>query len=216
MASISAVLFDYGMVLTGPPSPTAWQAMKDETGIPEDVFYRSYWAPRDDYDRGALTAHPYWNAFAANAGLTLNDTTRDRLIALDIDLWTVVNEPMLAWVRQLHSAGIRTGILSNIGDAMSRGIKAKFDWIGRFHHTVWSHELFLRKPEPAIYAAAVKGLGVPANQVLFLDDKQENIDAAVHAGLQGIVYASHDAFEQEMHRRGLAWLLSPQPSTQTP
>ncbi len=92
---------------------------------------------------------------------------------------------------------------------MAAGIRAKFDWIGNFRHAVWSHELLMRKPEPAIYTAAVKGLGVPAAEILFLDDRQENIDAAIAAGLQGLVYTSHSSFEDEMRRRGLGYLLDP-------
>lgn len=183
--------------------------MKEEAGLSEADFFQAYWAPRDDYDRGTLNAEAYWDAVAAAAKVQLDEAARTRLIALDVDLWTEMNAPMLAWVQRLHSAGIRTGILSNIGDAMAEGIRKKFDWIGRFDHAVWSHELLLRKPEPAIYAAAVRGLGVPAAEVLFLDDKQENITAALAAGLQGIVYITHEAFEREMTERGLAWLLHP-------
>ncbi len=209
MSRVSAVLFDFGMVLSGPPSPVAWDAMKGLLGLREDSFRAAYWAPRDDYDRGTLNAETYWKAVADVAGITLSDADRTRLIALDVDLWTEMNLPMIAWVQALHAAGVRTGILSNIGDAMAAGIRAKFDWIGSFNHAVWSHELLMRKPEPAIYAAAVKGLGVPAAEVLFLDDRQENIDAAIAAGLQGLVYTEHESFEREMRQRGLGHLLEP-------
>lgn len=209
MARVSAVLFDFGMVLSGPPSPAAWKAMKDLLGVTEDVFHAAYWAPRDDYDRGTLNADAYWSAVASAAGVTLNDADRTRLISLDVDLWTEMNPSIIAWVQALHAAGVRTGILSNIGDAMAAGIRAKFDWIENFHHAVWSHELLMRKPEPAIYAAAVEGLGVPAEEILFLDDRQENIDAATAAGLQGVVYTNHSGFEREMRERGLGYLLEP-------
>ena len=209
MARVSAVLFDFGMVLSGPPSPAAWEAMKALLCLTEDAFHAAYWAPRDDYDRGTLNADSYWDAVASEANITLNAADRTRLIALDVDLWTEMNLPMIAWVQSLHAVGVRTGILSNIGDAMAAGIRAKFDWIGNFHHAVWSHELLMRKPEPAIYAAAVKGLGVPAAEVLFLDDRKENIDAAIAAGLQGLVYATHSSFEREMRERGLGYLLEP-------
>ncbi len=56
MAPVTAILFDFGMVLSGPPSPAAWQAMKEEAGLSEADFFQAYWAPRDDYDRGTLNA----------------------------------------------------------------------------------------------------------------------------------------------------------------
>ena len=126
-----------------------------------------------------------------------------------------MNLPMLAWVRLLQRSGVRTGILSNMPDAMAEGIGRKFDWIGDFHHTVWSHALRLRKPEQAIYAAAAEGLGVPAGHILFLDDKEENVRAAEQYGMQGIVYRDHPAFEAEMHTRGFGHLLEPELASTT-
>ena len=120
-----------------------------------------------------------------------------------------MNEPMLAWVGELHAAGVRTGILSNIGDAMEAGICAKFEWIGRFDYALWSHALNMRKPEAPIYDAAANGLGVRPDRILFIDDKRENIEAAEAAGMQGIVYTDHDGFEREMVRRGYSYLLRP-------
>jgi putative hydrolase of the HAD superfamily len=46
-------------------------------------------------------------------------------------------------------------------------------------------------------------------QILFIDDKQENIEAAREAGMQAIQYRDHASFEQEMEERGLGYLLAP-------
>ena len=209
MDKVSAVLFDFGNVLSGPPEHGVWRQMQHVSGLSQEALDAAYWLPRNEYDRGGLNSEAYWNEVAQAAGTTFNDSTRDHLTLLDVELWTHMNEPMIAWVQALHRAGVRTGILSNIGDAMAAGIRDKFDWIGNFHHAVWSHELLLRKPDPAIYAAAAAGLGVPPAEILFLDDKQENIDAALAFGMQGIVYTSHAAFEREMAQRGLGNLLHP-------
>ena len=215
MHSIQAVLFDFGMVLSGPPVPAVWTEMQRVSGLDEATLHRLYWARRDDYDRGTLDGAPYWNRLAADAEREFTPQQRDRLLALDVELWTDINLPMLAWVKLLHRAGVRTGILSNIGDAMAEGIRRKFDWIGDFHHAVWSHALRLRKPEQAIYAAAAEGLGLPAGQILFVDDKEENIRAAEQFGMQGIVYRDQVTFEAEMKARGFTYLLQPEPATVT-
>lgn len=216
MKKISAVLFDFGMVLSGPPSPIAWAAIRDLSGMDEPTLQREYWAHRDDYDRGTVDSEDYWDRVAAGAGKSFSEGTRAGLTSLDVDLWTEMNKPMLAWVKQLHAAGVRTGILSNIGDAMAQGIRNKFDWIAGFHHAVWSHELKMRKPEPEIYAAAAEGLGVSPDQILFLDDRVENIQAAEAFGMQGLVYSSHDDFETQMRRRGYEYLLHPEAASTRP
>jgi putative hydrolase of the HAD superfamily len=209
MIEIQAVLFDYGMVLSGPPSPTAWARMLALTGLDESTFHTAYWAPRHAYDRGTYTGQLYWLAVGAHAGLTLDPAQVAALIAADNDLWTDTNPPMLAWAHQLQQAGMRTGILSNLGDEMTTGVLTKFDWIDGFHHCTWSHAIKLAKPEPAIYHHAAAGLETAIQNILFLDDREDNIAAAAQTGMQTLRYTTHDAFEREMTARGLHSLLRP-------
>jgi putative hydrolase of the HAD superfamily len=213
MTPVQAVLFDYGMVLSAPPDPSAWQRMRTITGLPEDLLHREYWAHRHDYDRGTLTGVTYWQKAAAGAGITLTPAQIEDLIAADTDLWSQLNSPMVEWAQQLQRAGLRTGILSNIGDAMTAGLLGKFNWISAFDHCTWSYSLKLAKPEPAIYCHAAEGLGTPPANILFIDDREENIAAAISTGMQAIQYGDHAIFEHEMQARGLSYLLQLQGST---
>jgi putative hydrolase of the HAD superfamily len=114
---------------------------------------------------------------------------------------------MLEWAERLQHAGIPTGILSNMPHAMEVGLRARHRWIEAFNHHTWSHALNLAKPEPAIYLHAAEGLHTPPANILFLDDRPENIEAAIAVGMQAIQYTTHQAFKQEMHNRGLDSLL---------
>jgi putative hydrolase of the HAD superfamily len=206
---IQAVLFDYGMVLSAPPAPSAWARMLAVTGLDDAPFRAAYWEHRHAYDRGTFSGHEYWLAVGKRVSQSFDAAQVTALIAADNDLWGDLNSPMVAWAQQLHRAGIRTGILSNIGDEMAAGILRKFDWIGHFHHCTWSHAIKLAKPELAIYRHAAAGLDTPIEQILFLDDREENIAAAAETGMQTIHYTTHAAFEQEMTARGLQSLLHP-------
>jgi putative hydrolase of the HAD superfamily len=208
MNPLQAVLFDYGMVLSGPPDPSAWARMRSITGLDEEPLHREYWAHRHAYDRGDLKNHAYWNKVAAGAGITLSPAQRDQLLAADVDFWGTLNPPMLDWASHLQRAGIRIGILSNMPDAMAAGLVAKHgDWINTFDHHTWSYALNLAKPEPAIYRHAAEGLSTPPANILFLDDRAENIAPALALGMQAIQYTDHAAFLEEMRARGLAPLL---------
>jgi putative hydrolase of the HAD superfamily len=206
MVFIQAVLFDFGQVLSKSPNPKAWVQLKQLTGLTEDELHNRYWADRDDYDAGQLTGDEYWQRIVATP---LSAETLAALKAADVALWTDMNMPMLHWVQQLHQAGIRTGILSNMPDAMAEGICAQFDWIENFDHTVWSHEHKMRKPQPAIYRLAADGLNTAPEHILFIDDKEENTRAAEAFGMQAIIYRDHASFEQTMRDRGWESLLHP-------
>ena len=203
MAPIQAVLFDYGMVLSGPPDPAAWARLLTLTGLSEDLLHREYWAHRHPYDRGDLTGETFWKTVATRAGITLTPAQLAGLIAADTDFWSPLNPPMLAWARSLQQARILTGILSNMPGPMETGLRARYPWIDEFAHNTWSHAVNLAKPEPAIYLHAAKGLRTAPENILFLDDKTENIEAAHAVGMQAIHYTTHAAFVHEMHTSGL-------------
>jgi len=205
--SVKAVLFDYGKVLSGPEKAESWDGMRDLLQLSEEKFRELYWTYRDDYDRGALSGTEYWRNIARDIAFPLRDNSLVDLKQLDVEMWTDLNTPMVEWAHRLKSAGIRTGILSNIGDAMEQGVRAKFPWVDGFTHATWSHRLKLRKPEPEIYAAAAMGLGVQPREVLFIDDREDNVAGADAVGMQGVVYALHADFERDLDRRGLGALL---------
>jgi putative hydrolase of the HAD superfamily len=182
--------------------------MRSITGLDEERFHAAYWAFRHDYDRAALTGLAYWRAVASHAGVSLDDTRIAALLAADVDVWTSLNQPMVDWAGRLQRAGVRTGILSNIGDCIAEGIIAKLPWLSGFYHCVWSHSLFMAKPEPAIYLKAAESLGTKPVNILFIDDREENIVAAAAVGMQTIQYTRQADFEHEMRARGLASLLN--------
>ncbi len=200
------MLFDYGIVLSGPPSPAAWAQMLEITGLPEIHFRTAYWAPRHDYDRGFHTGEAYWHAFAQQAGLTLSAAQLAGLLDADNALWTQVNQPMVDWALRLQAAGTPTGVLSNLGDALAEGVLARQPWLAGFDHLVWSHALKLAKPDRLIYRHSIEGLGVPAESILFIDDRTNNVDGGLEAGMQTILYTTQPTFEAEMEARGLGEL----------
>ncbi len=205
---IQAVLFDFGMVLSGPPNPAAWTRLQQLTSLSEADLQHAYWLHRHEYDRGAVSGPGYFQQVAHTSGLaSFPNETISGLIDADTDLWTDHNQPMVDWARALQQRGIRTGILSNLGDSMQAGVLRKWPWVAAFDHCTWSHTLKLAKPEAAIYRHSAEGLQTSPAHILFLDDKPENIAAAVHVGMQAIQYASHEQFVTEMRHRGLDHLL---------
>lgn len=214
MNKIDAVLFDYGMVLSAAPDLSAWARMREVSGLTEDILHHRYWADRHAYDRGDLKAEQFWSRVIAEQA-PLSPETFVALTAADVDFWGGLNQPMIDWADTLKRSGLRIGILSNMPDAMEVGLRARHSWIENFDHQTWSHVVNLAKPEPAIYQHAIDGFGVPAERILFLDDRMENINAARALGMQAIQYActEHEEFAKRMHAAGLGYLLQLQGDT---
>jgi putative hydrolase of the HAD superfamily len=204
---IDAVLFDYGQVLSTSPDPAVWTLMLALTGLSQDRLHDGYWAFRHDYDRGALTGQAYWNAVAAHLSTQFDAHQMEALLAADVELWTRLNQPMVDWAARLQGSGMRTGILSNIGDAIAEGICAKLPWLTGFDHCTWSYALGMAKPEEAIYRATALALQTAPAKILFIDDREDNIAAAQSVGMQAIQYTGHAEFERAMRERSYAFLL---------
>ncbi len=196
--ALRAVIFDYGMVLTGQPSAEAHDAMLRITGLPHDQFETIYWADRHAYDEGKLTGLQFWKNLVRDAKLNLDDDAIDALNLWDARMWTTQNPAMLAWQRALKQHGIRTAILSNMGDTVLANMEREFDWLPRFDVLVWSFQHKMAKPDPAIYRLTLERLGTRPEETLFIDDRQANIDAARALGLIGIQFTNVEHLREQL------------------
>ena len=186
------------MVLTGPPDPVAHAMLERITGLPTAQFDRLYWADRRAYDGGKLTGHAFWQKFARDAGLDLPDTAIDQLLIWDARMWMTENSAMLAWQLTLKKDGFLTAIVSNIGDTVHRAIEREFNWLSRFDVLVWSYQLHLTKPDPAIYRYALEKLGTKPGESLFIDDRPDNVQAAIALGMHGLVFTTVEKLREDL------------------
>lgn len=201
--ALRAVVFDYGMVLTGPPDPVAYAALQRVSGLSAERLDHFYWADRHAYDEGKLTGLTFWQKIVRDAGLGLSDATIAELNDWDARMWTTQNPAMVAWQMQLKERGLKTAILSNMGDSVRESIERTYAWIAGFDVRVWSYELKVAKPDRAIYEHLLEKLGMPAEETLFLDDKPVNIDAAHAVGMQGIVFSDVTRLRADLIAAGL-------------
>jgi putative hydrolase of the HAD superfamily len=199
-----AVIFDFGRVLSMPPDVDAHSALVATAGVSDEVFEEHYWAHRHAYDAGTLNGQTYWQNVAKGAGFPL---TPERLAAFhyhDALMWANLNASVLEWAFALQKAGIKTAILSNMGDVNLAYMREHFDWLAGFTYLTWSCELLTAKPDPAIYRHTLDKLGVTAHEAMFIDDIPANIAAARVLGIDGIVFTSVAQLREDLETRGLA------------
>lgn len=201
--ALRAVVFDYGMVLTDKPDADAYATLLRITGLPEDRFEPLYWADRHAYDEGKLTGLEFWQKLILAAKLNLSPETVQELNHWDARMWTTENPVMLAWQLELKKHGFLTAILSNMGDNVLENMKREFDWLPRFDVLVWSYQLRMAKPDPAIYHHVLDELGVRPEEALFLDDKLVNIEAAQAVGMQAIQFTNVEKLREDLIKAGL-------------
>ncbi len=200
---LRAVVFDLGMVLTGKPDAEAHAQMLRITGFDAARFDSLYWAGRHAYDEGKVTGIGFWQEFVRNAELSLPRSAIEELNQWDARMWATVNPAMVAWQQQLKQRGLLTAVLSNIGDAVLENLVREFQWLDRFDTLVWSYQLGVAKPDPAIYRHVLKELGAAAAETLFIDDRPVNVATANALGMKGLVFSTVEQLRSDLIMAGL-------------
>ncbi|WP_328418537.1 HAD family phosphatase [Micromonospora sp. NBC_00389] len=204
-ATVAAVVFDYGGVLTSPvrDSIAAW--LKRD-GIDPASFSRTLKAwmsrsvpegtPIHRLETGELTTAEFDSLLAAelvgtNGGPVAPDGLLQALFA------EMRPDPlMLDLVEKLKSAGVRVALLSNSwGNTYPRErIDALFDPV------VISGEVGMRKPNREIFAHTLKLLDVEPGAAVFVDDAAPNIEGARRAGLQTVLHVDVHTTRSQLAR----------------
>ena len=202
LGSIRAVVLDYGEVLCHHPSPEALAEMAGIFGVDEDKFLPIYRSSRNPYDRGDFTGDTYWAEFARRASVTIHAQQIERLRRLDVQMWSNVNQEMTEWLASMHSRGIKTAILSNMQTDMAAHVRKHFAWLRHFDHQIFSCEVRVIKPDTVIYRHSLALLKIATSEVLFIDDREENIQAARAVGIRGIVFESVERLRKDLQALG--------------
>jgi putative hydrolase of the HAD superfamily len=200
--NLRAVIFDYGEVLSRPANQSVYKQLVEISGLPEDLFQKYYWAYRLDYDAAILSGRTYWEKIAEEVGAKFTPEQIERLIERDARMWMDINEPMLAWAIEIKRAALLTAILSNMGEDVLRAMRQSFPWLAQFDALIWSCELGIVKPDPAIYLDAIEKLGVQPEEALFIDNLEVNVVGAEAAGLNALLFTNIEQLSRDLRQRG--------------
>ncbi|MDA8278022.1 MAG: HAD family phosphatase [Actinomycetota bacterium] len=79
---------------------------------------------------------------------------------------------------------IQIGCMSNTNEPHWTNTISHWDFVKLFDYPVLSFQVGMLKPDPEIFAYLTAVSGRKPNQIIFLDDNQINVDAAIQSGIQ--------------------------------
>lgn len=112
------------------------------------------------------------------------------------------DEAGLGYADKIWRRGVPVGVVSNTNAVHVQWLRDQVPEISRWQSVIYSSDVGLLKPEPAIYRLALERLGVAPQKALFVDDLEVNVAGAQAAGMGGVVHRSWDASESAID----AWL----------
>ena len=190
--SVSVVAFDLMDTLVRDPYREALEAA---TGLPlPELFQRRLPNLYPDFECGRITEQQYWQ------GMT------DAGIAVDPDVFHRTRRAGYEWLPGMRdlledvSANARCVIASNYPDWIHE-VVAPLD--GVIDAVYASHDLGVRKPDPVFFERLLAAEVVPADQVLFVDDRESNVEAARSLGMPAIRFTDALALRKDLRTAGL-------------
>ena len=200
--SIKFVYFDLGNVLVHFDPAIACQNIAellstDATTV-NDAMYES--GIEVQLESGKITETQFLSELFDRIGSTADE--KEVLDAMGNMFW--LNTQMLPVVCKLMETSVSMGILSNT-------CGPHWNWVTRQHfgliraignNCVLSYEVGAMKPDPKIYQIASERASCDPHEILFIDDRMENVQAAERLGWIAFQFTTALQFVKDLRSHG--------------
>ena len=194
MEVIESVIFDWGGVLIGDPTPGIMKYCSDTLGVSREDYIRAHSKFILDFEKGLISEEKFWERICRELGVS-----KPKVSLLWADAFKaayVPREELFSLAAGLVKKGYKTAFLSNTEKpAMQYFHQLSYNM---FDVLVFSCAEGMRKPDRKIYELTVQRLGSEAGQSVLIDDKPEYINGAQQAGLYTILFESVSQVKNEL------------------
>lgn len=145
---------------------------------------------------GQISENEYWDKLKNNYGLNVDDFRIGYF-----NKWQGIkpNIHIIELVHKLKSNGFKIGLISNIISPV-RDIIKQFGYYDVFDEAILSCEVGLLKPQKDIYELALHRMGAVAQESIFIDDKQSNLDTANTMGFTTLLAKTPEQIISEVNK----------------
>lgn len=198
---IKTIIFDIGNVLT----VFGWKDFLHSFGYPEEIEERVGKATVDnpfwhEFDKGFLSDEEMLEGFIRN-----DPSVEKELREIYISLHGIVTRADYAipWIQTLKKAGYQVLVLSNFSDKVKSDNSDALDFLEYVDGGILSYRDGVIKPDPAIYRLLLDRYGLKPEECVFLDDMQQNLDAAAGFGIHTILFRSYAQAREDLKKMGV-------------
>ena len=201
MPAVRGVVFDVGNVLFGwdprllyerlIEDDRALDAFLAEVVTTEWHFQHDAGRPFAETSAELVAAHPQHRELIELWGPRFNDSIGPAI------------DGMVPLVEELAAGGVPLFAITNFSAEFWEPFRATQPVFDHFRHIVVSGAERLVKPDRAIYDLALTRFGLPAAELIFIDDREDNVAGAEAAGMRGHLFRDAATLRAELGRLGL-------------
>lgn len=180
------VVFDLGKVLVDFDYSIAVSRIAGKSALPpvevQQFFFHSPLLV--DYESGRLTRQEFFDQARQATGFRGTMAEFGDFFA---DIFTEI-PPMIELQAGLRRRSIPTYIFSNTNDLAVEHIRRNFPFFRNFDGYIYSYEIGAMKPEAKIYESLEKLAGRRGSEIIYLDDRPENVAGGAARGWRAILH----------------------------
>ncbi len=198
---IEAILFDLGRVIVDFDMAECESALASRSGLDREAFLGVLWdiGSIRRYERGEISTAEFHQFLITNGALKMDYAEFRRV-------WSEVFDPIpilpTAFLSGLASRYTMT-LVTNTNEAHADHIRRNYEVFGCFTHHILSYEVGALKPDPKIFEVAIEATGHPPEEVLFIDDREENIVAGRALGMDVHRFSSSSGLCRAFEEMGI-------------
>ncbi len=189
---LSGVFFNNGMKV-------AVAGISSRHGLkPKDVEFVLDGSFARKYRTGLESPEAYWRR------------AKERLKAEDIgkirDIFFNAYHPhrkTVEFIMRLRKKGIKTAYISNSPEDRTIYLDRKFSFLSLFDFGICSFEAHAWKPEKKIYQKFLEKFSLRPDQVIYIDDKEDNLGPAAGLGMKTMLFRDIRQLEGDLKKAGL-------------
>lgn len=198
--AIRVFLFDLGNVLVRFDHRIAAERIASATGVSaEELYQLFFYSPLIvAHDEGRVSTRAFYEELKKRLGLQAS--FEEFLVA-----WNSIFTEDIEAVNLARDLIERYPcfLISNTNRPHFEYCRMQYPILNKFSGWILSYEVGVLKPHPAIYHRALEMIGLPSSQVLYIDDREDLIEAGGQLGFQTHRFVNAQALQQELTAKGV-------------
>lgn len=197
---IKAVAFDFGGVVATVDVPMMARFLCKTLHLDKNQLKIALNNMNDFLAKGGSEME-YWQSIAASKNIVLSDNWSDDFEkAIDESVQPIPET--VALIAKIKEKGYQTALLSNMTQIQSIILAKKclFDY---FDPCIFSFKINVEKPHKEAYLYLLNELNKEAHEVIFIDDRIENVEAAQELGIHGIHFTTPQQVIEQLKSLGV-------------
>ena len=179
----NVILFDLGGVIINWNDDWLYDEITSQLKQPFEKIKSKYNANLCSLFESKINESEFWDLVLGS-----DNIIDDKIISKTFLKKSSINYDFLNFAKSLKTNGQSIGILSNLTPETSTCIEKNL--LEDFDYHFYSNSIKLSKPNPEIYRYVCEQ--IDSQKVLFIDDKQENLDAAKVFGMETLLFTSKE------------------------